>query len=107
MQLGEINDEESTLAKLHGEPSGLLKVTAPKFFGLLHIADAVVEFSARHPNIQLSLMIEDSSLRAYDFVDKGLDVAVRLGELPDSNLIARKIANLDWAVCAAPKPVAS
>jgi DNA-binding transcriptional LysR family regulator len=48
-------------------------------------------------------MIEDSSFRSYDFVDQGLDIAVRLGNLPDSSLIARKVANLQWVVCASPQ----
>ena len=104
--LGDIDEQESTITQLHREPRGSLRITAPKFFGLLHLSDAVVEFSSRYPNIQVNLMIEDSSFRAYDFVDHGLDVAIRLGDLPDSSLIARKIANLQWVVCAAPKYLA-
>jgi DNA-binding transcriptional LysR family regulator len=79
-----------------------LKVAAPKSFGTLLLADAVMSFSAQYPSIQVSLILEDYSFRAYDFVDQGLDVAVRLGDLPDSMLIARKIAALQWVVCAAP-----
>ena len=63
----------------------------------------MVSFSAQYPNIQVSLILEDYSFRAYDFVDNGLDIAVRLGDLPDSSLIARKIATLQWVVCASPK----
>ena len=102
-ELREIDDQESTITQLLKGPRGSLKVTAPKFFGLHHLSDAVVEFSAKYPNIQVSLMIEDSSVRSYDFVDQGLDIAVRLGDLPDSSLIARKIAHLQWVVCASPK----
>ena len=105
-ELNEIDDQESTITQLQKGPRGLLKVTAPKFFGLHHLSDAVVEFSAQYPNIQVRLIIEDSSVRAYDFVDQGLHIAVRLGDLPDSSLIARKIANLQWVVCASPKYLA-
>jgi DNA-binding transcriptional LysR family regulator len=104
--LAEMNERESSITQLQKEPRGSLKVTAPKSFGTLYLSDAVVSFSARYPNIQVSLILEDYSFRAYDFVDAGLDVAVRLGDLPDSNLIARKIATLQWVVCASPKYLA-
>jgi DNA-binding transcriptional LysR family regulator len=101
--LAEINEQESSIARLQKEPRGSLKVAAPKSFGTLHLSDAVVSFSAKYSDIQLSLILEDYSFRAYDFVNQGLDVAVRLGDLPDSTLVARKIAMLQWIVCAAPK----
>ncbi len=104
--LAEIAEQESSIARLQQEPRGSLKVAAPKSFGTLHLSDAVVSFSARYSDIQLSLILEDYSFRAYDFVDQGLDVAVRLGDLPDSSLVARKIAALQWVVCAAPKYLA-
>ena len=92
--LAEMNEQESSITQLQKEPRGSLKVAAPKSFGTLYLSDAVVSFSARYPNIQLSLILEDYSFRAYDFVEQGLDVAVRLGDLPDSTLVARKIATL-------------
>ena len=94
--LAEMIEQESSITQLQKEPRGSLKVAAPKSFGTLYLADAVVSFSARYPNIQLSLILEDYSFRAYDFVEQGLDVAVRLGDLPDSTLVARKIATLQW-----------
>jgi DNA-binding transcriptional LysR family regulator len=104
--LAEMNEQESTITQLQREPRGSLKVTAPKSFGTLYLSDAMVGFSAQYPDIQVSLILEDYSFRAYDFVDNGLDVAVRLGDLPDSSLIARKIATLQWVVCASPKYLA-
>jgi len=101
--LGEMSEQEASLAQLQKEPRGSLKVTAPKSFGTLHLADALVGFSAKYPDIQVSLTLEDYSFRPHDFVDHGFDVAVRLGDLPDSTLIARKIATLQWVICAAPK----
>lgn len=100
--LVEMSEQESFIAQRQKEPRGTLKVAAPKSFGTLHLSDAVVSFSTQYPGIQVSLILEDYSFRAYDFVDQGLDVAVRLGDLPDSTLIARKIAALQWVVCAAP-----
>ena len=104
--MAEIHEQESSIARLQKEPRGSLKVAAPKSFGTLHLSDAVVSFSAQDSDIQLSLILEDYSFRAYDFVDQGLDVAVRLGDLPDSTLVARKIATLQWVVCAAPEYLA-
>jgi len=104
--MAEIHEQESSIARLQKEPRGSLKVAAPKSFGTLHLSDAVVSFSAKYSDIQLSLILEDYSFRAYDFVDQGLDVAVRLGDLPDSTLVARKIAMLQWIVCASPEYVA-
>jgi DNA-binding transcriptional LysR family regulator len=104
--LAEMTERESSIAQLQKEPRGSLKVTAPKSFGTLYLSDVVVSFSAQYPNIQVSLILEDYSFRPYDFVDAGLDVAVRLGDLPDSTLIARKIATLQWVVCASPKYLA-
>src|SRR6266576_3843383 len=104
--LAEMNEQESSITQLQKEPRGSLKVAAPKSFGTLYLSDAVVSFSARYPNIQLSLIFEDYSFRVYDFVEQGLDVAVRLGDLPDSTLVARKIATLQWIVCASPKYLA-
>jgi DNA-binding transcriptional LysR family regulator len=100
--LAEMREQESSITQRQKEPRGPLKVAAPKSFGTLLLADAVMSFSAQYPSIQVSLILEDYSFRAYDFVDQGLDVAVRLGDLPDSMLIARKIAALQWVVCAAP-----
>jgi DNA-binding transcriptional LysR family regulator len=104
--LAEMNEQESSITQLQKEPRGSLKVAAPKSFGTLYLSDAAVSFSARYSNIQLSLILEDYSFRAYDFVEQGLDVAVRLGDLPDSTLVARKIATLQWIVCASPKYLA-
>ena len=104
--MAEIVEQESSIARLQKEPRGSLKVAAPKSFGTLHLSDAVVSFSAKYSDIQLSLILEDYSFRAYDFVNQGLDVAVRLGDLPDSSLVARKIAMLQWTVCASPEYVA-
>jgi DNA-binding transcriptional LysR family regulator len=104
--LAEMNERESSIAQFQKEPRGSLKVTAPKSFGTLYLSDAVVSFSTQYPNIQVSVTLEDYSFRPYDFVDAGFDVAVRLGDLPDSTLIARKIATLQWVVCASPKYLA-
>ena len=104
--LAEMNEQESSITQLQKEPRGSLKVAAPKSFGTLYLADAVVSFSARYPTFSWSLILEDYSFRAYDFVEQGLDVAVRLGDLPDSTLVARKIATLQWMVCASPKYLA-
>jgi len=68
------------------QPRGTLRVTVPAAFGRLHIAPLVPEFLSRYPELKLSLHLSDSLV---DIVNDGYDVAVRIGELKDSSLIAR------------------
>lgn len=98
--LKEIDEQEFSLARLQTEPRGSLKVAAPKSFGSLNLGDAVIHFATQQPDIHVSLVLDDFSFRSYDFVENGLDVAIRLTELRDSSLIARKIATLKRVLCA-------
>lgn len=104
--LKEIDEQESSLARLQKEPRGSLKVAAPKSFGSLNLGDAVIHFASEHPDIHVSLILDDFSFRSYDFVENGLDVAIRLTELRDSSLIARKITTLRRVLCASPEYLA-
>ena len=68
-------------------------------FGFLHLAPAVPDFLALHPDVELDVTMND---RYVDLVDEGFDVAVRLGRLADSSLVARKLAPMRRVVCASP-----
>ncbi len=82
-------------------------MAAPKSFGALHVADAVVAFAKAHPRLRVSLILEDVPFsRSYDFVERGLDVALRLSSLRNAAVVERPIAALDWLVCAAPEYLA-
>jgi DNA-binding transcriptional LysR family regulator len=100
---GQIESSERAIVRTRTEPVGTLKIAAPKSFGTLHLADAIVDFAKLHPRLNVSLILDDVSFRRpYDFVERGLDLALRISSLPNSSVIEREIAPLDWVVCAAP-----
>lgn len=100
----QIETNEHALARTRYEPSGTLKVAVPKSFGTLHMADALVDFARAQPRLRVTLILEDVAFRrAYDFVERGLDVAVRISSLRNSSVVEHKVADVDWVVCAAPE----
>ena len=82
-----------------GRPRGLLRATVPASFGRLHVSPAIPDFMTRYPDIVLDLRLSDSMI---DLVGDGLDVALRIGALPDSSLIARRLAPNRRFLCATP-----
>jgi DNA-binding transcriptional LysR family regulator len=80
-------------------PRGLLTVTAPALFGRLHVRALVDAFLDANPQVQAHLLLLD---RVVDVIDEGIDIAVRIGELPDSSLVAVKVGQLRRVICAAP-----
>ena len=97
--LGSAQEAEDAVAALQGDPIGHLKVSAPMSFGQLHVAPAIPEFLRLHLGITLELSMDD---RFVDLVDSGMDLALRAGSLPDSALIARKLAPIHSVIVAAP-----
>lgn len=86
------------------EICGSLRVTAPNDLGSAFLAEAAVAFADRHPRVQIDLVLTP---RTVDLVGEGFDCAVRAGVLRDSSLIARKIAELESHLFAAPSYIAS
>ena len=78
---------------------GLLRVTAPVQFGRLHVAPLVDSFLDAHPDISVELMLHD---RYLDLIEEGLDVAVRIGALPDSSLLMRQVGEVNRVLVASP-----
>jgi DNA-binding transcriptional LysR family regulator len=97
--VGEIEALESEISDHRGTPHGLLRVTTSLAFSTHQLAPMIGEFLARHSDIQLELMPTD---RVVDMVEEGVDVAIRIGRLPDSSFMARKIGDDVRLVCAAP-----
>jgi DNA-binding transcriptional LysR family regulator len=93
----EISDQRDT-------PHGLLRVTTSLAFSTHQLAPSIGEFLARHPAIQLELMPTD---RVVDMIEESVDVAIRIGRLPDSSFMARKIGEDVRLVCAAPEYLAT
>jgi DNA-binding transcriptional LysR family regulator len=94
-----IEEAEAAVAQLQSEPRGRLRVSAPMSFGILHLGPALAEFARAYPKVSLDLKLDD---RYVNLVEEGLDVAVRIGALTDSSLVARKLASTRAVACAAP-----
>ena len=97
--LSNVDEAEAEITSRAGEASGLLKVSAPLSFGILHLAPLWAEFMTRHPKVRLEVTLSD---RVVDLVEEGFDMAVRIARLPSSSLISRKIALTRIVVCASP-----
>jgi DNA-binding transcriptional LysR family regulator len=97
--LTEIGEAEAEASSRSIAIEGLLRVSAPATFGVLQIAPLAPLFHARHPNVVLELGFSD---RYVDLLDERWDMAIRIGRLADSSLIARKLAPMRTVVCAAP-----
>lgn len=90
-------EAEDFISRGNTSHSGLLKVSVPTTFSRLHIAPHLHEFFARYPGIRLDLQVGDAHV---DIVREGFDLAIRIGELPDSSLVAKRIAPDSRAICA-------
>lgn len=104
--LSEISEEKEIIAQLQQEPRGMLKVMAPKSFGNLGLAPAIVDFMVRFPDISISMHLSDDSLNSRDLIDNGFDLAVRLAQVKESGVVARRIGALQWVICASPSYLA-
>lgn len=94
-----IEELNGSLGDCHSEPRGLLRVSVPRSFGEQVLAEPIMDFLATEPLIKISLRFED---RFVDLVEEGIDVAVRIGELSDSSLVARRLAPMRMVICARP-----
>ncbi len=97
--LAEVNDLELSLQAEGQRPSGRLRISAPVSFGILHLGPTIAEYLQRYPDVVIDLDLND---RVVDLVEDGYDVAVRIGPMNDSSLVARPLAPQPLIVCAAP-----
>lgn len=102
--LGLLEAAELSAAAASETPSGVLRLNAPMSFGVLHLADAVAAYQRQCPNVRVELVLND---RLVDLVEEGFDLAVRIGQLKDSSLVARHLAPCRMAVAAAPAYLAA
>jgi DNA-binding transcriptional LysR family regulator len=91
---------EDAVHELKGEPRGVLKIQLPMTLGQMHITPLIPLFLQRYPHLEIDLVMDD---RHINLVEQGYDLAVRAGDMPDSNLIARPLAPLHSVVCASPE----
>jgi DNA-binding transcriptional LysR family regulator len=97
--LGEFAQARDAIHASDAEPRGLLSVSAPTVFGRLHVVGAVSRFLRRYPDIEVDLHLSDQIL---DLSEHRMDVALRIGVLPDSDLHATTLAQVRLVTCASP-----
>jgi DNA-binding transcriptional LysR family regulator len=100
--LADLGEADHAVNVMQTEPKGKLKITAPGSFGAKAIASISADFLVQYPEIQLELGLND---RVVDIVEEGFDLAVRIGELTDSSLIARRLAPFRRILVASPEYV--
>ncbi|HEY1611032.1 MAG TPA: LysR family transcriptional regulator, partial [Paraburkholderia sp.] len=97
--LAEVADAEQAMSARRSEPRGLLKVSAPMSFGMSHLSPLVAGFLRAHPDVRFDLELSD---RLVDVVGEGFDMALRIGRLADSTLVAQKLADVQMIACCSP-----
>ena len=98
--LVDVDEMESAVTHLQAEPRGVLKISAPPVIGATHIAPALSEFLKENEDLSVEMILKGSHV---DLVDEGVDIAIFLGKLQDTSLIARKLATSELVVCGAPE----
>ena len=98
--LEEVHDAERIAAGEFMTPRGELVLTAPMLFGRLHLLPVVTEFLDAYPEIDVRLVFSDRNLQ---LIDDHVDMAVRIGPLPDSSMIATRVGTMRTVVCASPR----
>tara|TARA_R110001583_G_scaffold43509_2_gene138441 strand:+ start:1421 stop:2305 length:885 start_codon:yes stop_codon:yes gene_type:complete len=97
--LSDIEEGEASLSELSHHPSGTLKLTAPIDFGVLRLAPAIARYLTRFPDVSIDINYQD---RKVNLVEDGFDIAIRIGALPDSSLIAVPLMKHQLVCCASP-----
>jgi len=97
--LHDLEEAEAVAQGIHAKPRGELCVTAPMLFGRLFVAPLLMDFLDKYPELNAKTLFVD---RVVSLMDEGLDVGIRIGELPDSSLIAVRCGNIREVVVASP-----
>lgn len=97
--LADVDEAEAAVSTAHSSPRGLLKITAPSTFAHRHVAPHLPGFMDRNPEVQVQMLVAD---RLVDLVEEGIDLAIRIAQLKDSSLIARKLAPNHRKLVASP-----
>lgn len=97
--LGEVEDAEQAMSLRRAGLRGLLRVSAPMSFGMAHLSPLVAMFLREHGDVRFEMDLSD---RTVDVVGEGFDMAIRIGTLPDSTLIAQKLVDVRVVACCSP-----
>lgn len=97
--MGDVEEAEQIAGQMTRRPQGVLRVTIPLSYGQHRLAAIIGDYTQAYPQVQLDISLSD---RKVDLIEDGLDLAIRIGAMPQSDLIARKLAGVRSIVCAAP-----
>ena len=97
--LEDVLEAEHAMSQFHGSLKGGLKVAMPLSFGLMHLGPAIHEFLDLHPDVEFNLDLND---RQVDLLAEGFDLGIRIANLSDSSLIARRLSPIRAVMCASP-----
>ena len=100
----QLDEAERTASGEYRAPQGHLTITAPIMFGRLHVAPVVLAFLQAYPEIDARLILADHIV---SLIDDHIDVAVRVGPLPDSAMLAARLGEIRWVMCASPDYLAA
>jgi DNA-binding transcriptional LysR family regulator len=102
--LDDLGEAERAASGEYSAPRGELVLTAPIVFGRLHLVPIVVEFLKAYPEVDVQMLLVD---RVVDLIDEHIDLALRIGALPESSMIAVRVGSIGWVVCASPDYLAA
>jgi DNA-binding transcriptional LysR family regulator len=102
--LADLDEAEAAVLQEHGELRGTLRIALPLSFGLRHMSEPIADFCRQHPRVTFDLDLND---RRVDLLQEGADLALRIGRLRDSTLIARRLFDARTVVCASPEYLAA
>lgn len=97
--ISDVQEAEQAAGQLTGTPRGTIKITMPVAYGLHRLGPVIADYVRLYPEVKLDISLND---RRLDLVEEGFDLAIRIGTLPESGLIARKLAVDRTVVCASP-----
>lgn len=98
--LQDVEEMEAAVTHLQTEPRGVLKISAPPVIGATHITRAIAEFLKIYPDLTVDLILQSTH---GDMIDEGIDIAIYLGALDDTSMVARKLASSSMVVCGSPE----
>lgn len=97
--LAEVAEADAVLSARRLAPKGRLRLSAPVMYGRMHVAPVVMAFLAKYPGVDVELLLLD---RVVDLVEEGIDASLRIGNLPESTLVAVKVGETRRITCASP-----
>ncbi|MEM9681783.1 MAG: LysR family transcriptional regulator [Pseudomonadota bacterium] len=97
--LADLVAANDTARGAYSAPTGLLRITAPSLFGQYYVSPIILDYLDRYPEVSVDAVFVD---RVVNLIEEGLDLAVRIGHLEDSSMMAAKVGEVRWMVCGCP-----